>query len=310
MKKFSFLFILILFSSTIFGEEAFAPFSSKKGNVAAQKFKKSYDLVYDKFDKSMEVSRGFAAKQGNIEEIKKIQASLEGDFSQEFETPTAKTAIKSFKTNFQRLCKDYVSDLKTALKAELAAGNVDAAEELQPTIEKLEVNSKVMKYSTKTFRVEAEKGWQVSDIEVIKGDKVTLYCSGTWTAYQRSSKQDADTNKLELKIADSESIKSGKNSEFNAKKTGKISFRMDQRLKGKRNTPSGTLTVKVTRTPFDSFQKLHDLVLGLERKGKRKKENEEIIKKTPDVPKKSDRKKDRRNDRRDRRDNDFVPPPS
>jgi len=340
MKKFSFLVILMLFSSTIFGEEAFAPFSSKKANSAAQKFKKSYDGFYGKLDKSMGVSRGFAARQGKIEEVKKIQAALEGDFNQEFESSTAKIAVKSFKSSVIKLCQVLVYDLKLAMKSDLTSGNIEAAEEIQATIKKLEeVAPKTSKDSIKSFRVDAEKGWQLSDIEVVKGDKVTLYCTGTWTAYKKKSKKDADTNRLELKIGDSQSFKSGKKSEFNAKKTGKISFRMDHKLKGRRDSPYGSLSVKVTITPLDSFQKLHNLVLNINGKKTKKEkiskvkdevaaespdkgkmtEEEEISKvkdevaaKKPDKGKltKKDRKKlKRKKQEDDNNNNDFVPPP-
>jgi hypothetical protein len=256
------LTLSVLFNFTSYAEKTAGSFSSVKANAIAEKFKVSYQGFYEKFNKSMIAARTFAAKQGNIEEVKKIQEALNGKFSSEFATNTAKSAVRNFKYSISRLYKDYIADLKKVVKDELTAGNIQSAEEIQSIIAKIEPLSTSSSTVTKSCRISADENWQDSKIFVNKGDKLTIYCLGTWTPNRQISKQDADRYNVQIKIGNLILRPIGKKKDMIADASGEMAFRMLPPRKHKKKDPSGSLSIKVVCEPKDSFQEMHDLVLG------------------------------------------------
>jgi len=300
----------VLFTFTSFAERAVTPFSSVKANLRAQKFQNSYKIVYEKFKNSMTTARVSAAKQGNIEEIKKIQSALSGDFKGELTTSAAKNAMRSFKYSLSRLCKDYILDLKKAIKDELATGNIENAEEIQSTINKLERTLTSTTPVTKTCRIDAEKDWQESKISVHQGDKLTIYSSGTWTPNGQASRQDANVYNIQIKVGDSIPTQAGKKKIIIADSSGEIYFRMIPPRKRHKKDAHGSLSIKVIREPQDLFQEMHDLVLGKVKQPPQSPEETVLQTKKPTKKqRKAEKKKELAVSKKSPIQEDFIPHP-
>jgi len=259
-------------------------FTSQVALDATKKFNKEYMPVRDKFVQALNTAKDAESKKGNLEEVKKIDAMIEGDLTQEPGNMSVRTARTLYKNSLMSLCKTYVTTMNAAIKKELSGGSKDEAGKIKSVATDMDklVNSE--KTVSASFKVEAKQDWQESTVEITEGSKVSFYCTGRWSPgtkmetvnvgggkrgggggtreVENQINGDADDFNPQYKIGEGEMKSFGKKFEFTASEAGKLSFSMSE-ISGYNGKPKGDINIKITVTPPDCLPKLHEMVSKL-----------------------------------------------
>ena len=238
-------------------------FKEKKANTATDKIVKGYQTAEKKFKSSLESAKKTASQKGDLDEVKRIEAAMEGESITDFTLSRCKSARKTLDNSMVRLAEAYIKEMGNAMKSALKDHGTDGAEEIEHIVQKLEravERDAVARGEGKVtkFVVYANKDWQDASLEVEKGDTVFIEASGKWSngARKRVGKRkweyiygDADTVHFEARVDKAVKKNLGKSESIDATKGGKIEFRMTPYRKARRGDANGALVLKIRVSP-------------------------------------------------------------